>query len=177
MPRAGNYLSTPPAPVYAVTALPGPGECSRTDPVIDRTADSSAAEVRALTEKVSSGVVRVLGDGGHATGFVAEESGLIVTHRLVMSVSNGLRVKMHDGETFQGRVAGIDNGSGLAYVELRANRDLTPVPLGNSDAVCVGGDVIAVWLFRARKPPIAERPPWAGHYREGRVLQNKLVTQ
>ncbi len=152
MPRAGNNLSTPPTPVYAVTALPEPGECSRTDTVIDRTADRSAAKVRALTEEVSPGVVRVLGDGSHATGFVADESGLIVTHRLVVSVSNGLRVEMNDGETFQGRVAGIDNGSGLAYVELRAHRDLTPVPLGNSDAVCVGGDVIAIGFSGEESP-------------------------
>ena len=144
MPRVGRVAYTPPVPVYRVTALPGPGECSRKETAIDQAAGSTGAEVRNPTERVSFGVVKVLADGTHATGFVAGESGLIVTHGLVVSGASGPRVEMHDGESFQGRVVGVDNRSGLAYLEVRADRDLTPVSLGNSDEVCVGDNVTAV---------------------------------
>ena len=149
-------VSTPPVPVHPVTALPGPGECSRTESSTDQASRPTGAEIQELAEKVSSGVVRVLAEDVSATGFVAGDSGLIVTHGLAVAGASGPRVETKDGEVFQGRVVGIDDASGLAYLEVRADRDLTPVSLGNSDEVCLGDDVIAVGFPGKDRPESPE---------------------
>jgi serine protease Do len=80
---------------------------------------------------------------GTGAGFVIDPEGLIVTNQHVVANADRIRVKLHDGRTQAATVMGADNATDLALLKIAAN-DLTPLHLGDSDAIRVGDSVIAI---------------------------------
>jgi serine protease Do len=82
---------------------------------------------------------------GSGTGFVVDRNGYILTNYHVVENADRIKVKMTGDEAeYRGRVIGFDKETDLAVLKVDAKRPLTPVQVGNSDAVQVGDWVIAI---------------------------------
>jgi putative serine protease PepD len=107
--------------------------------------DGSVADVAAhvLPSVVQ---IKVNTSQGQATGsgFVIDEAGLLVTNNHVVSGADGrVRVSFVDGTTATANVVGTSPSYDLAVLKISA-KNLTALPLGNSDSIVVGDPVIAI---------------------------------
>jgi serine protease Do len=77
------------------------------------------------------------------SGFVIEDDGLIVTNNHVVDNADSVKVRLSDNREFDAKVMGTDEQTDLALLKIDAT-NLPELKLGDSDAVRVGEDVIAV---------------------------------
>jgi S1-C subfamily serine protease len=83
--------------------------------------------------------------GAAGTGMIINRSGLVLTNNHVIDATNGLTATVvSTGKTYPAIWLGYDKGSDIAVIKLEGASGLTPVPLGNSSAVKVGDDVVAM---------------------------------
>src|ERR671911_799240 len=80
---------------------------------------------------------------GSGSGFVVSADGYILTNDHVVDGSDVVTVRLLDRREFKAKVVGTDEATDLAVVKIDAN-NLTPAPLGDSDAARVGEWVLAV---------------------------------
>ncbi len=82
---------------------------------------------------------------GSGSGFVLREDGYVLTNNHVVAGAGDGRlvVVLSDGRQLDGTVVGATSEYDLAVVKVDAT-GLTPLPLGDSDAVVVGDPVVAV---------------------------------
>jgi len=74
-----------------------------------------------------------------------DEQGLILTNYHVIAGADNLEVTFADGTAVSAEVVGRDPGSDLAVIRADVtDEELTPAPLGDSDAVQVGDPVLAI---------------------------------
>jgi S1-C subfamily serine protease len=79
------------------------------------------------------------------SGFVVDKAGHIVTNYHVIEAAKEIRVSFSNNESFKATVVGTDPSTDLAVLKVDApSRALTPLALGNSDAVQVGDAVVAI---------------------------------
>jgi serine protease Do len=77
------------------------------------------------------------------SGFIVSRDGYILTNDHVVDGSDVVTVRLLDRREFKAKVVGTDAGTDLAVLKIDAT-NLTPAPLGNSDAARVGEWVLAV---------------------------------
>ena len=77
------------------------------------------------------------------SGFIVSRDGYILTNDHVVDGSDVVTVRLLDRREFKAKVIGTDPGTDLAVVKIEAT-NLTPAPLGDSDAARVGEWVLAV---------------------------------
>ena len=77
------------------------------------------------------------------SGFIVSKDGYILTNDHVVDGSDQVTVRLLDRREFKARVVGTDPGTDLAVLKIDAD-NLTPAPLGDSDAARVGEWVLAV---------------------------------
>lgn len=77
------------------------------------------------------------------SGFVIGDDGYIVTNNHVVDHASKVRVRLTDKREFDARVIGVDDQTDIALLKVEAN-DLPALTLGDSDAMRVGEDVVAV---------------------------------
>ncbi len=80
---------------------------------------------------------------GQGSGFIIDNSGIILTNAHVVNEADKVTVILKDGRTFEGKVQGADPVTDLAVIKINGTK-LPTVPLGNSDTVQVGDWAIAV---------------------------------
>ncbi len=74
-----------------------------------------------------------------------DTKGDIVTNEHVVSGGTSITVTLWNGKGYEGRLVGSDSSTDLAVVRIKAPSSvLTPLQLGNSDAVQVGSPVVAI---------------------------------
>lgn len=81
------------------------------------------------------------------TGFIIDASGLILTNNHVVANADEIKVQFTeaaDEQSTDGEVVGRDPELDLALIKVKSQRQMTPVALGDSDALEVGEYVIAV---------------------------------
>ncbi|MEW2317796.1 S1C family serine protease [Streptomyces bauhiniae] len=86
-------------------------------------------------------------EGGTGTGFVLDGRGHILTNNHVVAPASGggdITVTFSSGDTAEAEVVGRDSGYDLAVVQVKGVQGLTPLTLGDSDAVRVGDPVVAI---------------------------------
>jgi S1-C subfamily serine protease len=149
--------------VGAVALLGGLAE--RTT-VVTETMDerpSPRAAVRSLTineiyERAASGVVQITSttDGfstgatgspaqHRGSGFVVDKAGHVVTNFHVVESADEINVSFSNRDTVEADLVGVDPSTDLALLRVDARSSaLTPLPLGNSDRVRVGDEVVAI---------------------------------
>ena len=123
-----------------ITAVPAAPDCSR--PSTGAPGDEAGATID--VDGLLPGVVRIATPAGTASGFVIDESGLIVTGRPVAENSGLLAVELSTGQTLSGRVAGVHEAAGLAFIEVRSDVKLTPLAVGDQGGVCAGDRVFSI---------------------------------
>ena len=79
------------------------------------------------------------------SGFVVDKDGYIVTNYHVIEDAQEIEVNFSGDDRVPARIVGRDPSTDLAVLKIGAqSRALTPLPLGNSDAVRVGDAVVAI---------------------------------
>jgi len=79
------------------------------------------------------------------SGFVIDKAGHIVTSYHVIAGARSVRVSFSDNESVRARIVGSDPSTDVAVLQVDAHAlALSPLPLGNSDAVHVGDPVVAI---------------------------------
>jgi S1-C subfamily serine protease len=79
------------------------------------------------------------------SGFVIDKAGYIVTNYHVVQGAQNVEVGFSNKQSFKARVVGADASTDIALLKVNANsRALTPLPLGDSDGVRVGDQVVAI---------------------------------
>ncbi len=81
---------------------------------------------------------------GSGSGFVVNQSGLIITNAHVVEGAEQVRVTLSDGRRLVGTVKGRDEPTDLAVVQVEAEGNLPTVQLGSSEQLRPGEWVIAL---------------------------------
>jgi S1-C subfamily serine protease len=79
------------------------------------------------------------------SGFVIDKAGHIITNEHVVAGANKVQVSFSGQDQIRATVVGKDTSTDIAVLKIDAHaRALTPLPLGQSDAVEVGDHVVAI---------------------------------
>jgi S1-C subfamily serine protease len=132
--------------------------------VVTQTADSfstqaaptgRAMSVNEIYDRAASGVVQIASTGGSGvslpagralgSGFVLDKAGHIATNYHVIDGADEIRVSFSNRDTVEAELVGTDPSTDLAVLQVETSATaLTPLSLGNSDAVEVGDPVVAI---------------------------------
>jgi putative serine protease PepD len=107
----------------------------------------SADAIKAVWEATNEGVVRVTTSTGNGTGWVYDDTGLIVTNNHVVSGGRDIKVRFGDrGQDVSARLMGTDVSSDLAVLKIDPKDvdKLVPLELADSDKVQTADQVIAI---------------------------------
>ncbi|TXS55789.1 S1C family serine protease [Streptomyces sp. t39] len=109
---------------------------------------SSAGTVAGVAQAVSPSIVEIsaASSSGQSTGsgVIITADGEIVTNNHVISGADTVKVQLSDGTTYTADVVGTDPDKDLALIELRDASGLKAATLGDSGAVGVGDQVVAI---------------------------------
>lgn len=86
---------------------------------------------------------RVIPQTGVGTGSIVDGQGHIITNNHVVEGARRITVALDDGRTFTARLIGGDAFTDLAVIKIDAS-NLKPATLGDSDALQVGEDLVAI---------------------------------
>jgi S1-C subfamily serine protease len=79
------------------------------------------------------------------SGFVIDKAGHIVTNYHVVAGAKSVEVSFSNNESLKAKVVGVDQSTDIAVLQVDAHSlALTPLPLGNSDSIQVGDEVVAI---------------------------------
>jgi S1-C subfamily serine protease len=133
---------------------------SPTPPVSSfQASENGAQSVQQIYEQAGPGVVQVTSTsvvsdspffGPQAatslgSGFVVDKDGYIVTNYHVIEAAQEVEVNFSGDDRVPAKIVGSDPSTDLAVLKIGTQaRALTPLPLGNSDAVRVGDAVVAI---------------------------------
>ncbi len=78
------------------------------------------------------------------SGFIIDESGLIVTNNHVIDGADEIRVIFHDDTSVKAKVIGRDSKTDLALLQVKTKMKLVAVKWGDSDELRVGDWVLAI---------------------------------
>ena len=105
---------------------------------------SSGLSIADVTENALPSVAHIVTGTGSGTGFIVNESGLVVTNKHVVDGSTQVSVRMASGSEYRGTVTQRHPTLDLAYISIDSTRTFTPIAVGDSDEVRVGAEVIAI---------------------------------
>ena len=145
--RSVDSAATSTAAGAGTTPMPTVGSTSTaaTGPTLVRGSGAVARIADATLPAVVSVVVGDDQQGGSGSGFVIGQDGYIVTNNHVASaVPNGkIKVVFNDGTEVPGKVVGTSADYDVAVIKVNRT-GLQTLALGDSDAVHVGDDVVAI---------------------------------
>ena len=78
------------------------------------------------------------------SGFIVDEDGHVVTNNHVVAGARSIRVRLHDGDTFDAKLVGGDAKTDLALLKIDAGRPLPFVEFGDSDRIRAGDWVMTI---------------------------------
>jgi S1-C subfamily serine protease len=79
------------------------------------------------------------------SGFVIDKAGYIVTNFHVIEDADTVEVSFSNNDSMKAKIVGKDPSTDIALLKVEANsRALRPLPLGDSAAIRVGDDVLAI---------------------------------
>jgi len=81
---------------------------------------------------------------GTGSGFIIDRSGYIVTNNHVVEGADTIVVTLSDKKEYDAKLIGRDPKTDLALLKIDPPRDLTPLAMGDSDALSVGEWVVAI---------------------------------
>nr|WP_083466334.1 trypsin-like peptidase domain-containing protein [Kibdelosporangium sp. MJ126-NF4] len=117
-------------------------------PISQSVGNNKATDVSAIADKVLPSVVQVNVRSGNAqglgSGVILTADGRILTNNHVVAGASQVTVTTNDGRTYQAKVVGTDAASDLAVLQLQGASGLTPAALGDSGAVKIGDQVVAI---------------------------------
>ncbi|MEZ4264117.1 MAG: trypsin-like peptidase domain-containing protein [Polyangiaceae bacterium] len=82
--------------------------------------------------------------GGLGTGFIYDDTGVVLTNYHVIRRAAQIVVQLSDERAFEARVIGHDESTDIGVLKLDDAKDLKPIALADSDRVEVGDWVVAI---------------------------------
>jgi S1-C subfamily serine protease len=126
-------------------------------PVADFDVEGDAGTVGEIYRDAAPGVVQITSEvtvdslfgqqrgQSLGSGFVIDKDGHIVTNFHVIDGADEVYVNFSRDDRLKARIVGVDPSTDLALLKIdQHRRALSPIPLGNSDAVRVGDEVVAI---------------------------------
>lgn len=119
---------------------------------VDTGKEMTAAEVYAANVHSTVGITTSIttnywgfqtNSAASGSGFIISDDGYILTNHHVIEGANSITVTMYDGSAFDAALIGYDQSNDIAVLKIQAE-GLTPVVLGDSDAMNVGDSVVAI---------------------------------
>ncbi len=108
------------------------------------TTENRATEWTEIVAHTRPAVVVVETDEGLGSGFIIKPDGIIVTNHHVVANAKAMAVKLQSGEVYRNvYLLSSDPINDLAFIKIEAV-DLPTIPLGNSNNVQVGDEVLLV---------------------------------
>lgn len=129
---------------------------AREESVSRPTASQSGLSIGEIYRRASPGVVQIRREGGNpggfgfsqpgatGSGFVIDEQGRVVTNEHVVENAEQVTVVFPNGDEEEAKVVGTDRSTDIALLDLEGDRDVTPLPLGSSEALEIGDPVVAI---------------------------------
>ena len=112
------------------------------------TSNTSPVDVSSVVDKVKNSVVQVNvqspNSQGIGSGVILSAGGRILTNNHVVAGADQVTVTLADGRTVPATVVGTDPASDLAVIQAQGVSSLTAAKFGDSAAVHVGDEVIAI---------------------------------
>ncbi|MFC9061103.1 S1C family serine protease [Streptomyces sp. NPDC057074] len=109
---------------------------------------SQKGTVSGVAKAVSPSIVEIsaTSNAGSSTGsgVIITDDGEIITNNHVVSGASSVKVKTSDGKQYTAEVVGTDSKKDLALIKLENASGLKAASLGDSDAVGVGDQVVAI---------------------------------
>ncbi|MBI4954481.1 MAG: trypsin-like peptidase domain-containing protein [Myxococcales bacterium] len=137
-----SAVPLPPIASGAPVVVPGPGGALSFAPLVKRS-EAAVVTIKAWVKRENAFGREVSMAEGLGTGFVYDAKGLILTNNHVIENAAEIAVSFTDGREFSGTVVGTDKPTDIAVVKV-ATDGLSPLPLGDSDALEVGDWVVAI---------------------------------
>jgi putative serine protease PepD len=118
----------------------GPTRTYSAAPVID------SADLPKIAAAVQPSVVSIQAGSGEGSGVILTADGYVLTNNHVVASAGGdtVRVVFADGKNADAEIVGTDPKTDLAVVKATGVSGLTPAKLGDSDAMQVGDQVLAL---------------------------------
>lgn len=146
---------TPASLTSAPTATPSASEAVRMAPLsfapIAKRADPSVVTIYTSSEEERGGALFGRGRGGRGhsqkglgTGFIVDPAGVIITNNHVIEGAEEITVLLSDEHRYAAKVAGRDPRTDIAVVKIEGAKNLTAIPMGDSDGLEVGDWVVAI---------------------------------
>ena len=114
---------------------------------VDNVPTAEGLSLQKIYEENILSVVSILcthrGGSSTGTGVVLSADGYIVTNCHVVEDASSIQILLHDNRTLDAQMVGLDSVSDLAVLWVAAN-DLKPATLGDSSALRVGDQVVAI---------------------------------
>jgi serine protease Do len=117
---------------------------------IAKMADPSVVTIQTIGEEIEPsgffGRGRRQQTKGLGTGFVIDKDGTVLTNNHVVADATTMTIKLSDDREFPGQIIGRDPRTDIAVVRINSKDSptLTPIKMGDSDAMDVGDWVVAI---------------------------------
>ncbi len=157
---SGAFMATRPpgAPAPNIGNLPSLSQPQQQQQPAQPASSEAASQVY---ERVGSGVVNItftarqqdifgrsVQQEGTGSGIIIDDQGHVITNQHVVAGATRLDITLADGTIYIGELLASDSANDLALLRIQAPADrlrqLTTVPLGDSDSLKVGQAVIAI---------------------------------
>jgi S1-C subfamily serine protease len=95
------------------------------------------------------------------------ESGLVLTVGYLVNEAQSIWLRTGDGKVMPADVVGLDHTTGFALVQALGRLDIPAIPLGDSDSVQIGDEVVLAGAGGAKRSVgahVAARQPFAGYW-------------
>ena len=98
-----------------------------------------------VVDKALPSVVEITAGQGTGSGFIVSSEGIVVTNHHVVAGYDTVTMRLATGASHRGDVTSSDPDMDLAYIHiLNAGRSLPALPVGDSESIRVGDEVIAI---------------------------------
>ncbi|CCH21095.1 S1C family serine protease [Micromonospora lupini] len=106
----------------------------------------NSADLPKIAASVQDSVVSIATDSGEGSGVVLTADGYVLTNNHVVASASGdtVQVVFADGNKAQAKIVGTDPKTDLAVVKADGVSNLKPATFGDSDAMQVGDQVLAL---------------------------------
>ena len=106
--------------------------------------DQSKSSLAEVIERIQEGVVQVTAGSGSGSGFVIDESGVVVTNEHVVRGQRTVGIWLTNGRRYEGEVLALDSTADLALVQIKSNDRFHAIAVGDPAGARVGDEVLAL---------------------------------
>ena len=105
---------------------------------------NSPLTIADLVRNLRPSLVQIVHPSGAGSGFIISRDGLVVTNAHVVENQLAVTVRMDNRREYNARILGTDEIADIALARIQDGRNFKPMFLGDSDAVAVGEEVVAL---------------------------------